>query len=160
MTDRPSRKNQMPVQQPLRTLIADQSEVFARTLARWIEGTEDLDLIGVACDAPTAIREVLANDPDLVLVEASLPGSERLGLVRALKARRDAPLVVVVTFLASGAARAEAFEAGADGFLAKDDVAASLELMLGALGRPIRRRGGEAPDAARLRSNEDLSLDE
>jgi CheY-like chemotaxis protein len=51
-------------------------------------------------------------------------------LARALKAREEAPLVLLVTFHASAAAREEAYLAGADGFLAKGDFSDEIEAIL------------------------------
>jgi DNA-binding NarL/FixJ family response regulator len=65
-----------------------------------------------------------------VIVDAVLPGIDGFRVTRALKERANAPLVVIVTFHASAAARDEAFVAGADGFLATTDFSDGLEAIL------------------------------
>jgi hypothetical protein len=77
-----------------------------------------------------------------------------------LKARANGPLVLLVTFHASAAARDEAYAAGADGFLAKGDFSDEFDAILevwktdrpGRAGRvttpakPARRESRTVPD--------------
>jgi len=95
-----------------------------------IESRRDLHLVGTARSGFSALEAAAELSPDLVIVEAVLPGMDGFRLTRALKARANAPLVVVVTFHASAAARDEAFAAGADGFLAKGDFSDEFDAML------------------------------
>jgi DNA-binding response OmpR family regulator len=95
-----------------------------------------------------------------VIVEAVLPGIDGFRLARTLKAQANGPLVLLVTFHASATARAEAFAAGADGFLAKGDFSDEIEAILevwktdrpGREGRvtspttPARRESRTVPD--------------
>ena len=96
----------------------------------WIESRPDLRLAGTARDGREALEAVERLRPDLVIVEAILPGMDGFHLTRTLKARATPPLVVLVTFYATAAAREEAFASGADGFLAKYDFADGLEEVL------------------------------
>src|SRR5262249_7540471 len=82
------------------------------------------------CNAAGALVAVADLSPDLVIVEAVLPGMDGFRLARALKSTSGAPLVVMVTFHANAAARDEAFAAGADGFLAKAEFSDELDALL------------------------------
>jgi DNA-binding response OmpR family regulator len=55
----------------------------------------------------------------LVIVDLRLPDMDGIALVRALRARRDPPLVIVITGFPSAATRQAALDAGAAGYLAK-----------------------------------------
>lgn len=103
-----------------RVLVVDEGAVLA-SMVRWILARPDLDLVGTARNASEALEAVERLRPDLVILEAVLPGMDGFRLARALKSREEAPLVVLATFHASAAARDEARAAGADGFLAKFD---------------------------------------
>ena len=103
-----------------RVLVVDEGAVLA-SMARWILARPDLDLVGTARNAAEALDAVERLRPDLVILEAVLHGMDGFRLARAIKSREEAPLVVLVTFHASAAARDEARAAGADGFLAKYD---------------------------------------
>ena len=134
-------------------LVVDESEAFLASTRHWIASRRDLRLVGTARSGPSALEAAALLCPDLVIVEAVLPGIDGFHVTRALKARANAPLVVVVTFHASVAARDEAFVAGADGFLAKGDFSDELEAMLEAWAgrvttpaKPARRESRTVPD--------------
>ena len=114
----------------LDVLVVDESEAFLASTLHWIEARPDLRLVGTAGNGPDALAAVERLRPDLVIVEAVLAGIDGFRLARALKAREDAPLVLLVTFHASAAARDEAHAAGADAFLAKYDFSDEIEAIL------------------------------
>jgi CheY-like chemotaxis protein len=111
-------------------LVVDESEAFLASTCHWIESRSDLHLVGTARSGWAALEAAAELAPDLVIVEAVLPGIDGFRVTRALKERANAPLVVINTFYASAAARDEAFVAGADGFLAKGDFSDGLEAIL------------------------------
>lgn len=115
---------------PLRTLIVDPSPVFASGAGAFFVDRPALDVVGTARTGAEALREAGSIRPDLVLLEAVLPEIDGFRLTRALKALPSPPLVVMVTFFASEAARENAFAAGADGFLAKDEIGEGFDLLL------------------------------
>jgi DNA-binding NarL/FixJ family response regulator len=115
---------------PLRLVVVDESEAFLASVRHWIGSRGDVQLVGTACNADGALVAVADLSPDLMIVEAVLPGIDGFRLTRTLKATAGAPLVVIVTFHASVAARDEAFAAGADGFLAKAEFSDELDALL------------------------------
>jgi DNA-binding NarL/FixJ family response regulator len=114
----------------LSVLVADESEAFLAVTRHWIESRRDVRLVGTARSGASALEAAAELRPDLVIVEATLPEIDGFRLTRALKARANGPLVVIVTFHASAAARDEAFAAGADGFLSKGDFSDELDAIL------------------------------
>jgi|GEM_PF-569329 DNA-binding NarL/FixJ family response regulator len=114
----------------LRVLIADESGAFLASTVRWIEARADLRLVGTARTSTDALEAVDRLRPDLVILEAVLHEIDGFQLARALKARKNPPLVVLVTFHANAAVREEALASGADGFLAKSDFSDSFEALL------------------------------
>ena len=111
-------------------LLVDESETFLGSTLRWIQARPDVHLVGTARTGPEALAAIELLRPDVVIVEAVLPGMDGFRLARRLKMRVDAPLVVIVTFHASAAARDEAFAAGADAFVAKYDFSDEIESIL------------------------------
>jgi len=128
--------------EPIAVLVVDESEAFLASTLQWIDSRRDLRLVGTARNGPEALSAVERLAPDLVIVEAVLPGIDGFRIARTLKARATSPLVLLVTFHASAAARDEAYAAGADGFLAKGDFNDEIEAILESwrTARP-RRRG-------------------
>ena len=129
--------------EPIAVLVVDESEAFLASTLQWIDSRRDLRLVGTARNGPEALAAVERLTPDLVIVEAVLPGIDGFRVARTLKARGSYPLVILVTFHASAAARDEAYAAGADGFLAKGDFNDEIEAILEAwrIARP--RRSGD-----------------
>lgn len=115
---------------PIDVLVVDESPAFLASTRRWIESRPDLRLVGTARNGAEALDAVELLRPELVIVEAVLAGMHGFGLARALKAREEAPLVLLVTFHASATARDEAHAAGADGLLAKGNFNDEIEAIL------------------------------
>jgi len=134
--------------EPIGVLVVDESEAFLASTLQWIESRGDLRLVGTARNGPEALAAVERLAPDLVIVEAVLAGVDGFRIARTLKARASSPLVLLVTFHASAAAREEAYAAGADGFLAKGDFSDEIEAILEAwrTDRPDRLRGITTPE--------------
>jgi DNA-binding NarL/FixJ family response regulator len=100
-------------------LVVDRNDSFLASARHWFESRSDVHLVGTTRTASSALEAAAALGPDLVIVEALLPGIDGLQLTRVLKSLPKAPLVVIVTTHASAASRDEAIAAGADGFLAR-----------------------------------------
>jgi DNA-binding NarL/FixJ family response regulator len=124
---------------PLRTLVVDSSEAVHAGVARWAAGRPELIIVGTARTGPDALLAVGRLEVDLVLIDAVLPGLDGLHVVRAIKAHADPPLAVVTSLFADSAMRQEAFAAGADGFVPKDDFAVAFERLLPELADSLRR---------------------
>lgn len=127
-----------PPDPELRILIVDGSDAFLGSAVAWIAGRPGLQVVGTARTGSEGLDAVERLDPDLVLVDAVLPGLDGFQLVREIKKRERPPFAVVTTFMASSAAKSAALDAGADGFVAKDDFAGAFDLLLGDI--PGRRR--------------------
>ena len=75
----------------------------------------------------------MALHAELVLMDVTLPDMSGFEAARRIKARAEAPLVVLLSFHDSKAARLEAWAAGADGFVAKSELTESLTPLVGDL---------------------------
>ncbi len=103
-------------------LVVDESDVFLASALRWIDSRSDMHFLGVARTRAEALDSIERVNPDLVVVECVMNGADGFQLAREIKARPQAPFVLLVTFHANTAARDEAVASGADGFLAKYDL--------------------------------------
>ncbi len=74
-----------------------------------------------AVDADEALRALEVRRPDLILMDAQLPGMDGLTLSRRLKAdsKTCGIVIVAVTAYAMKGDQQKAFEAGCDGYLTK-----------------------------------------
>jgi DNA-binding NarL/FixJ family response regulator len=108
-----------PAAQRKRILMVDDHPLMREGVARWIEGTPDLDVCGEAESAAQAITLVEKLKPDLVLTDISLPGRNGLELIKDLQALRPALPVLVLSMHEESLYAGRALRAGARGYIMK-----------------------------------------
>lgn len=80
-----------------RVLVVDDS-AFARKVLREVLGADSsIEVVGVARDGLDALEKIAELRPDVVTLDLVMPELDGLGVLRALRERRDAPRVVIVT---------------------------------------------------------------
>lgn len=102
-----------------RVLVADADEGI-RSLVRLTLDGDSYD-VTEAVEAEQAILAIASSRPQLVLLDAELPGAGGVPLARSLKAQPETRDAVVVLMFAKGAGidESEASQAGVDELLAK-----------------------------------------
>src|SRR3954453_9778676 len=105
---------------PARILIVDDHPLTREALSSLL-GAHGLDVIGCASDGAEAIVEAARLQPDLVLLDLSMPGGD--GLTALPRLREAAPDCEVVVLTASGTEEnlLSAIRAGAAGYLLKTE---------------------------------------
>jgi DNA-binding NarL/FixJ family response regulator len=103
-----------------KVMIVDDHQLVRAGLASLIEAAEDLDVVGAAADGVEAIEVAARTQPDVVLMDLSMPNMDGVSATRALLEQRPGVAVVVLTSFADQARVAEALAAGAVGYLLKD----------------------------------------
>jgi len=107
-------------------LLVEDHAVFASVLVRLLSRTEDMEIVKVARTAERALQELPQQEFDLVLVDVSLPQMSGINLVAALREKYpDLPCAMLSGHMSSQYAR-RALEAGARGYLLKDNPAGIL----------------------------------
>jgi two-component system LytT family response regulator len=101
---------------PLRTLIVDDEPVARNILREELELINDVEIVGEAADGKQALEQILALQPNLVLLDLQMPVMGGFEVVRQLKGG-NLPIIVIVTAFDKHAI--EAFEAGALDYLLK-----------------------------------------
>lgn len=126
----------------LKILIVD-DELPARSRMRRLLGEQaGSEVCGEAGSGNEALVLVERLQPDVLLLDISMPGLDGLGLARKLKNRDDAPLVIFCTAFEDHALTA--FEFDAIDYLVKP---VSAERLGGALERARRFLGMDRPEA-------------
>ena len=133
-----------------RLLLVDDDEEACRLLAEVLE-REAYEVVP-ALSADEALTKVADNGPfDAVLTDLRMPGKSGLELLRSLRERDPAALVLVLTAFGDAGAAGEAIRAGAYDFISKPyDLAALRETLARSLGRRrlagVRRDSGETAE--------------
>lgn len=91
-----------------------------------IEDEPELELCGMAATGQEALAAVPEADPDIAIVDVSLPDMSGIELVRQLKAQHPHLNILVVSGHAEALYVRDAVEAGARGYLIKHEVVARL----------------------------------
>jgi DNA-binding NarL/FixJ family response regulator len=104
----------------IRVALAEDHTLVREGFRQLLALVDDITLVGEAADGEEAIALVLAQRPDVLLLDMRMPKADGLAVIAALAAR-DAlvPTLVLTTFDDEHAAL-ELMAAGARGFLLKD----------------------------------------
>jgi DNA-binding NarL/FixJ family response regulator len=121
------------VMNPLRILLVDDSAEFLESAARLLMMHQELCVVGRAASGSSALEQVAALQPDLVLMDLAMPGMNGLETTRQIKARPAAPRVVIMTLYDVAEYRNAARDATADGFIAKSSIRSQLLPLLDSL---------------------------
>jgi DNA-binding NarL/FixJ family response regulator len=107
-----------------RILLADDHSLVAAGLAKLLE--QDFDLLGITGDGRELIAEVERTQPDVVVLDITMPNLN--GLESARRIRQIAPeiRIVFVTVHSDLAYVAAAFRAGASGYVLKGSAVSEL----------------------------------
>jgi DNA-binding NarL/FixJ family response regulator len=103
----------------MRVLLVDDHAVVRHGLANLLT-TAGVEVVGSLDDGALAEQAVLDLEPDLVLMDLSMPVMDGIEATRAVLAARPATLVIILTSFAEHARLHAALEAGAVGYLLKD----------------------------------------
>lgn len=105
----------------MRALLADDQPAFTMALTM-ILGLDGIEVVGTAIDGHEAITLARHTRPDLALLDIRMPVLDGLAACRQITAEGTAGTVMVLSGSSSDADRKLAHEAGASGYIVKDDL--------------------------------------
>ena len=105
---------------PIRVMLADDDALVRSALSMMLAGTDDIRVVAEVADGAEVAAAVDAYKPDLVLMDIRMPRMDGLAATEQLRAREDAPAVIVLTTFDADDMVLRALRAGAGGFLLKD----------------------------------------
>jgi DNA-binding NarL/FixJ family response regulator len=104
----------------IKILIADDHPVVRSGLESILASQPDFEVVGEANDGAEAVRLARRLEPDLILMDLRMPGTDGVSAIEELSAVGSSANVLVLTTYDSDSDILRAVEAGATGYLLKD----------------------------------------
>ena len=127
---------------PITLLLADDHPVVRKGTRELLEAEADLRVLGEASSGADVVAKAQALNPDIVLMDMSMPDMTGVEATRRIKAGQGRVSVLVLSSYDDDAYVFAALEAGAAGYLLKE---ASEEELLRAV-RAVSRHGRSPHD--------------
>jgi DNA-binding NarL/FixJ family response regulator len=105
---------------PVRVLIADDHTLFRDGLRALFASLDDVDVAGEAASGDEAVELALALQPDVVLMDVQMPGSNGIEATRRILHTSPHIGVLVLTMFEDDDSVFAAMRAGARGYILKD----------------------------------------
>jgi DNA-binding NarL/FixJ family response regulator len=127
-------------------MVADDHHVIRAGLRRILAQDPRLDVVGEASDGSEVVALLAELQPDMILMDARMPGMDGLEATRIVKQRDPTVTVLILTLFEDPRLLLEAARAGAAGFVLKS---ATADALLSAIWQG--QNGGFASDPKLLR---------
>ena len=117
----------------MRVVIADDHAVVRQGIRGVLEDVEGLQVVAEAGDGDQALALTLEHEPDVVVLDVSMPGKTGLEVAKELRERGSAVRVLVLSMHDDPEYVLEAVRAGADGYVLKDVAPSELRAAVAAV---------------------------
>jgi two-component system, NarL family, response regulator LiaR len=108
-------------------LIVEDNSFMQSTIERIVLNMDGIKVAGVAADGQSAVKEALATNPTVVLMDIQLPRMDGIEAARLIKLELPSCRVLMVSGDEGDDSIVAAFAAGADGFCTKSTVLEQLQ---------------------------------
>ncbi|MGN6198612.1 response regulator [Humibacter sp.] len=105
---------------PIRLLVVDDHPVVRDGIVGMVASAPDVEVVGEASDGAEAVSLARVLDPDVVLMDLRMPGTDGVAATREFARLGIRARVVILTTFDSDSDVLPAVEAGATGYLLKD----------------------------------------
>ena len=135
-------------QRLIRVCLVEDDHLFRSQLERCVAHDKGMRCVGSFADGESALPNILQSQPDVVVLDFGLPGMKGDDCICIIRERCPSVRTLVLSGLPAHSVVFDCLEAGADGFLDKDDYQNNRSDLLGEI-RAVYR--GQAPLSARAR---------
>ena len=120
----------------IKVLLADDHEVFRRSLAEFLNVRESIEVVAQTSNGNDAVAQASQYEPDVVLLDLNMPGRNGFEASKAIKHLRPQTKVYIVSINEGDLYRTMAMLKRADGYIPKStlkrDILALLDELLSA----------------------------
>lgn len=147
-------------QKIIRLVIVDDHEVVRAGLRVVLKPFHQLEIIGEAHSAESAVQEVQRRQPDVILMDVRMPGGSGFDATREIRKQNPEARILFLTAFDDDEVLFQAIACGANGFLLKDtpvaDVVSAIENIMA--GRSVIDPAVTARVLGRIKSGAEPSL--
>lgn len=111
---------------PTRILLADDHPSYRAEIREMLDQEPDLVVVAEVEDGPSAVRAAVEQSPDIVLMDIGMAGMDGIAATRQIVAHNRSAHVVGLSLHAEAVLVDAMFEAGAAGYVLKQDAFADL----------------------------------
>lgn len=104
-----------------RIILADDHVIFRQGMKRLIDGEPGLEVVGEASDGNALFRCLQDGDPDMAILDISMPGMGGIGITREIRQQYPRVKVLILTMHKNSEYLYAALATGAHGYLLKED---------------------------------------
>ena len=147
----------------IKVLLADDHRIVREGLRRVLEDSNEIKVIAEAADGETAFDEALEKNPDVAVIDISMPGMDGLEVLARMSSYCPDIPVLILTMHDEEQYVIRAIEAGAMGYVTKQSAPEQLVeavKKINAGGRYLTEKASEALALRVIRGNKDQSLTE
>ena len=102
-----------------RVLLADDHEIFVESLRSLLNREPQLQVIGTVTDGRQAVRQVREQEPDVVIMDLSMPDMNGIEATHLISTEQPTVKVLCLSMHADRGFVMGAFDAGASGYVLK-----------------------------------------
>jgi two-component system, NarL family, nitrate/nitrite response regulator NarL len=114
------------MQRVIRVLIVDDEPLFTEMLQALLQVEEGIEVVGIAQHGRQAVELAHDLDPDLIVMDVSMPVMDGIEATRAIRKQNPTATILILTGGASITEIDQARTAGAAAYLTKDRIGAEL----------------------------------
>ncbi len=118
------------LKESIKILLCDDNDNFRQLLMQYIDSLPGVEIVGEAVDGVDVIEKTEKLDPDLVLMDLSMPNQSGLDATKTIKERWPNKSVIILTLYDDSVYKELADEFKADGFIAKSSIKSQLPIVI------------------------------
>ncbi|SRR3990170_2955222 len=114
----------------LKILLCDDNDNFRKLLTEYVNSIPGAEVVGEAFDGVDVIDKTEQLNPDLVLMDLSMPNQSGLDATKTIKDKWPEKAVIILTLYEDSVYKELADEFNADGFIAKSSIKTQLPALI------------------------------
>ncbi len=105
----------------IKIIVADDNRNLCQMLQNYLQGQEDLQIVGLAYNGIEAWEQIQTQEPDLLIIDLVMPGLDGLGVLERIAMRTTVPRpkVIMLTAFGQESLTHQAMMLGVDYFILK-----------------------------------------